>query len=585
MTAPILLPTAGRAQVRAVVGQLLEPYRRRLAGAGALFVARAATGLAVPAVLGHIVDVVVDGRSPAAVTGPAVLLAGLAVLEGLRGWAGPTVAAHVAEPALADLRERVVDRALHVPLGDLERAGTGDLVTRVDGDVTAVSRAVHEGLPEVVTAALTIGLTVVGLAALDWRLALAGLLAAPIQLHTVRWYLPRSGPLYAEERIAAGARAQQLVETVGGADAVRALGLADRHAELVAERCHRAVGLTLAATWLRTRFFARLNLAEVVGLGAILVTGFALARSGTVTVGAVSAAALYFQRLFDPVNTLLYSVDEVQSAHAALARLVGVADLPPGAPTTTGATGAAVRITGLGYAYEPGQPVVHDVALDIPAGTHLGVVGASGAGKSTLAKLVAGVLEPRAGSVTIGGIPSSLAGPSVVLVTQEVHVFAGPLADDLRLARPRASDAELEAALATVGALEWAQRLPEALATIVGDGGHPLNATQAQQLALARLVLADPPVAVLDEATAEAGSAGARVLEASAAAALAGRTAIVVAHRLTQAAAAGRVVVLDGGRIIEVGDHDQLVATGGRYAELWAAWTAARTDHRVPEAR
>jgi ATP-binding cassette subfamily C protein len=229
--------------------------------------------------------------------------------------------------------------------------------------------------------------------------------------------------------------------------------------------------------------------------------------------------------------------------------------------------------------------VVHDVALDIPAGTHLGVVGASGAGKSTLAKLVAGVLEPRAGSVTIGGIPSSLAGPSVVLVTQEVHVFAGPLADDLRLARPRASDAELEAALATVGALEWAQRLPEALATIVGDGGHPLNATQAQQLALARLVLADPPVAVLDEATAEAGSAGARVLEASAAAALAGRTAIVVAHRLTQAAAAGRVVVLDGGRIIEVGDHDQLVATGGRYAELWAAWTAARTDHRVPEAR
>jgi ATP-binding cassette subfamily C protein len=162
----------------------------------------------------------------------------------------------------------------------------------------------------------------------------------------------------------------------------------------------------------------------------------------------------------------------------------------------------------------------------------------------------------------------------VALVTQEVHVFAGPLADDLRLARPAATEADLRAALDLVGALGWAEALPQGLATVVGEGGERLSATQAQQVALARLVLADPLVAVLDEATAEAGSAGARLLEGAADRALAGRTAVVVAHRLSQAAAADRVVVMDAGRVEEVGTHAELVARAGRYAELWSAWSA-----------
>lgn len=163
-------------------------------------------------------------------------------------------------------------------------------------------------------------------------------------------------------------------------------------------------------------------------------------------------------------------------------------------------------------------------------------------------------------------------------MAQEGHVFAGTLADDLRLAAPGAGDDDLVAALATVGALGWVQALPDGLATIVGEGGRSLTATQAQQVALARLVLADPAVTVLDEATAEAGSAGARVLEAAADAVLAGRTALVIAHRLTQAAAADRILVLDKGHAVEAGTHDQLVATGGVYAGLWAAWTGARGD-------
>ncbi len=216
------------------------------------------------------------------------------------------------------------------------------------------------------------------------------------------------------------------------------------------------------------------------------------------------------------------------------------------------AAAAIVAFEGVDFAYEPDHLVLHGLGLRVEAGQRVAVVGASGAGKTTVAKLVAGVHEPVAGSVTIGGVaPGAVA---VALVTQEVHVFAGTLADDLRLAAPEASDADLERALTTVGALGWVRALPAGIETVVGDGGHPLTTTQAQHLALARLVLADPVVAVLDEATAEAGSAGARILEAAAAAAVAGRTSLVVAHRLTQAATADRIVVLDAGRLVGGGD-------------------------------
>jgi len=575
----VLLPSADRRTTVAGLRRRLRPLRALLLWAVGLFFGRSLAGLAGPAVLGHIVDLVVDGADPSAVTGPVLLLVAAALVEGLFAFAAPAVAAHGCEPALADLREDVVDRALRVPLGDIERAGTGDLVARVDGDVSKVSDAIKGAFPAVAESALTVGLTVIGLAFLDWRLALAGLCAVPIQWNTVRWYLPRSNPVYAAERAAAGERSGQLLETIAGADTVRAFDLADSHSAKVAGRSRTAVELMVSATRLRTRFFGRLNLAEFVGLGAILLTGFWLVRNGDASVGAVTAAALYFQRLFDPINGLLYLLDEAQAAIAALARLVGVADMPGEAPVAAvdiPAAAATVAFDGVDFAYQPDHLVLHGLGLRVEAGQRVAVVGASGAGKTTVAKLVAGVHDPVSGSVTIGGVaPGAVA---VALVTQEVHVFAGTLADDLRLAAPTATDADLGQALTTVGALGWVRALPAGIETLVGDGGHPLTTTQAQHLALARLVLADPVVAVLDEATAEAGSAGARILEAAAAAAVAGRTSLVVAHRLTQAATADRIVVLDAGRLVEEGTHDELVAAGGRYAELWTAWS----DRRPP---
>jgi len=578
-----LLPVATAAHTRAAVGRLLRPHRGLAAATLAVLVVGSVAGLLVPPLLGRIVDLVSSGAPPAAVTAPALALGAVAVADGVLVAAGLVLVARLGERLLARLREEFVARALTLPLEQIERAGAGDLTARVTGDVSVVAQTIRDGLPELARAGLTIVLTLGAMGLLDWRFLIVALLAVPIQVHTARWYVRNAIPLYARQRVATGAQQQQLIDSVGGAATVRAHRLAREHTEQVSRRSTAAVELVLQGITLVTRFYSRLNLAEFVGLSAVLAAGFVLVADGSVSVGTATAAALYFHNLFGPINIALATVDDALVATASLARLVGVADLPAPAegrevhPPVT----ASVRLVGVGHSYAEGRPVLHDVDLAVEPGERVALVGASGAGKTTLARLVAGVQQPSTGTVALGGVTieeldRATVRRTVALVTQEAHVFAGPLQEDLRLARPTASDDELRTALERVGALSWSQALPKGTATVVGEGAHQLTVTQAQQLALARLVLADPPVAVLDEATAEAGSAGARVLEASAAAALTGRTGLVVAHRLTQAAAADRVLVLEDGRVVEDGTHDALLAAGGRYARLWAAWQDTR---------
>ncbi|MEV5840819.1 ABC transporter ATP-binding protein [Streptomyces sp. NPDC051985] len=575
-----LLPTATPARTRAAVRELLRPHRAlAAAGFGTLMFATA-VGLLTQPLLGHIVDVVTEHRSPDALTRPVLALAGVAVVQGVTTALGMSLVSRLGETALARLRERFVARALSLPLERLERAGSGDLNARVTRDVSRVADAVRTALPELARSGLSIVLTLGALALLDWRFLLAALIAVPVQAHTARWYVRNAVPLYAQERIATGDQQQQLLDTIGGARTVRAYRLQDAHTRRVTERSRAAVELTMRGVRLVLRFYSRLHIAEYVGLAAVLVTGFLLVRSGSASVGTATAAALYFHSLFGPVNTALVLLDDAQSATAGLARLVGVVDEPAPAVSAhaDGATGeASVTLTGVSHAYVPGRPVLHGVDLEVRPKERVALVGTTGAGKTTLAKLVAGLHRPAAGRVEVGGTAPDESGRLVGLVTQEVHVFAGPLAEDLRLARPEASAEELREALATVGALGWAEALPEGLDTVVGDGGHQLTADRAQQLALARLLLADPPVVVLDEATAEAGSSGARLLDEAAERALRGRTALVVAHRLSQAAAADRVVVLSGGRVVEEGTHDELLAARGTYAALWRAWSHQRS--------
>nr|WP_203616932.1 ABC transporter ATP-binding protein [Streptomyces bauhiniae] len=574
------MPTATPARTRAVVRELLRPQKGLAFGGFGLLVLATSVGLVTQPLLGHIVDLVTEHRAPGTLTWPVAALAGVAVVQGVLTALGMSLVSRLGETALARLRELFVERALALPLERVERAGSGDLNARVTRDVSRVADAVRGALPELARSALSIVLTLGALALLDWRFLLAALLAVPVQAHTARWYVRNAVPLYASERIAAGAQQQQLLDTIGGARTVRAHRLQDGHTGQVTARSRAAVELTMRGVRLVLRFYARLHIAEYIGLAAVLVTGFLLVRSGSASVGTATAAALYFHSLFGPVNTALVLLDDAQSATAGLARLVGVVDEP--APAKAGhadlpGPDPSVMLTGVSHAYLPGRPVLHGVDLEVRPKERVALVGTTGAGKTTLAKLVAGLHSPTAGRVDIGGAGPAAASRLVGLVTQEVHVFAGPLADDLRLARPDASEEELREALTAVGALGWAEALPEGLDTVVGEGGHRLTADRAQQLALARLMLADRPVVVLDEATAEAGSSGARLLDEAAERALRGRTALVVAHRLSQAAAADRIVVLGDGRVVESGTHAELLAAEGAYATLWHAWSGSRS--------
>lgn len=454
------LPVADGARMRAVLGELLRPQRGTALLGLVTLVGAAAVSLLTAPLLGRIVDLVADGRGADAVTAPVLGLVGVAVGQGVLAMLGVALVARAGETVLAGLRERFVDRALHLDLEQLERAGSGDLTSRVTDDVSVVAEAVREALPEFARSALLIGLTLVALLALDWRLLLGALLAVPIQAWTARWFLTRSGPIYAAQRIAYGDQQQQLLDTAAGVSTVRAFRLHDQHRDRVAERADAVVGLAMRVIRLQTRFFGRLNAAEYLGVTGVLVAGFWLVTSGEATIGTASAAALYFINLFGPVNVVLFQLDVAQSAIAGLRRIVGVADLTPEPDPAEPARpdGSRVRARGLTHAYVDGHPSLRGVDLDVEPGTRVALVGASGAGKSTLAKLVVGLHRPSSGRIEIGGAGLDEQGPTVrrdtvALVTQEVHVFAGMLAEDLRLAAPDADDAQLRAALDTVGAL------------------------------------------------------------------------------------------------------------------------------------
>lgn len=572
------LPVADSRALRAYVRRLARRHPRMLYGALALHVLAAASALAAPRLIGELVEAVETGTTLGHVDRVMLLLAGFVVLQTVLTRYARYLSQVLGETVLAELREDFVGNTLALPVGVVESAGSGDLLTRTSRDVDQLGWSVRWALPEWTIALVTAVVTLAAAVSVGWWVALPCLLGVPPLVIGLRWYLARAKDGYLRESASYSQINATLTETVEGARTVEALGLQDERVRSIDDDIRASYAAERYTLRLRTVFFPSMELSYLIPTVATLLLGGYLYAQGSVSLGDVTAAVLYVQMLIDPVDRIVSILDELQLGAASLARLLGVAEVPDDRQASGAVPdGEAIEVDDVRFSYVEGRDVLHGIDLSVAPGERIAMVGPSGAGKSTLGRLLAGIHGPRTGSVSVGGVglvelPLDDLRGHVALVTQEHHVFAGSLRDNLVLARPGADDDTVRAALDAVDALEWVEALPAGLDEEVGSGGRALTAAQAQQVALARLVLADPHTLVLDEATSLIDPRAARHLERSLAAVLEGRTVIAIAHRLFSAHDADRVAVVEGGRITELGSHDELVAARGSYAALWDSW-------------
>ena len=590
-----ILPVATRREVRAYARRLMLRHPGRLATALALHGVAATAGLISPRLIGNLVQEVGNGRLTAPhVDLVALTIGGLIMFQAVVLRCAVYSSTRLGEMVLAQLREEFVRQVLALPLSTVERAGSGDLLTRTTRDVDAMSRAARMAVPETLIAIVTGSFAVGALILNGPLLALPCLTAVPLLFGATRWYLSRARDGYLAENAAYAELTEGLTETVAGARTVEALRLQARRVARTQSDLRRAWRAERYTLGLRMVWFPLVELGYVIPVVATLGLGGLFTLRGSASIGQLTAATLYVQQLIDPLDRLLTWVDELQVGGAALARLLGVALVPADrAESGRVPVGEHLVAREVRYAYAPGTDVLHGIDLCLRPGERLAMVGPSGAGKSTLGRLLAGIHAPRSGAVTVGRVPlvelplGELRG-QVALVTQEHHVFLGTLRDNIALGATAAAaadgvgadglggqrvpDDQIRRALAAVDGLDWAERLPDGLDTMVGSGQLTLSPAQAQQVALARLVLANPHTLVLDEATSLLDPRAARHLERSLAAVLDGRTVVAIAHRLHTGRDADRVAVVENGRISELGSHDELVTAGGAYADLWRSW-------------
>jgi ATP-binding cassette subfamily B protein len=576
---------AERASTREVwreTRELMRSVRRLYLAAGVAVIVSTLITLAGPALVRYAVDngIAKHDRQPLDVA--ALVILGLAAAKPLVVRAQTLLAATASERFLHRLRRAAFDKLQALPLGFFEQERTGVLISRLTSDVQALDEFLREALVEVVGSGLQIVLTVAVLVILSPTLATVSLVALPVLIASSWAFHHSAGRAYHAIRDRVAETLTVLQEGLSGVRVVQAFRREQRTIEAYKPRSRAQIGAWRRASFVNIRLFTMIPLAQTVALVAVLLVASSMYRNGSISQGTIAAYVLYLVQLFDPIARFSEWLGEFRQGLAALGKVVGllqtenaVAERADGVELP--ADGALeLRDVTFGYG---GAAVVKGVSLRLEAGEHVALVGVTGAGKSTLAKLLTRQYDPQQGSIALGGVDlrdgvlQSLRR-RIVMLPQEGHLFSGSIADNVRLADPGASDPAVRHALEQIGARERFESLPDGIHTDVQTRGGRLSAGERQLVGIARVALADPAVIVLDEATSSLDPATEAAVERALAAVVEGRTVIIIAHRLSTAERADRVVVMDGGHVVEVASHDELVAQGERYARLWASWQA-----------
>ena len=589
-----------RAGSRALLGSLLRPHRRALTAIVALLLVQSGADMAGP----YLVKLGIDKGLPPLRAHPrgygtlveiaiAFAVTSIAAYFGKRGFI--TLSGHVGQAVLFDLRGRVYQHFQRLSVGFHERYTSGRMISRLTSDMDSIAELLDGGIEDLVVSALSVFSVAVILLLMDLPMALVALASFPFLLWLSRWFQRNSARAYRRTREAVALVIVHFVETMSGVRAVQAFRREPRNEEIfdaVNDEYRRA---NLRAFRLVALFSPGIKLIGNITIALVLTFGGYRVLHGHTEIGVLAAFLLYLRKFFEPMQDLSQFYNSLQSASAALEKLSGVLDerpavaepaRPAALPITAGRAGRevsrpAVRgeldFSEVSFAYRADRLVLPVLDLHIPAGQTLALVGATGAGKTTIAKLIARFYDPTEGTVRLDGVDlrdlsDEQLRAAVVMVTQENYLFSGTVADNIRFGRPSATDEEVVAAAAAIGADGFIRALPEGYQTDVRKRGGRLSAGQRQLVAFARAFLADPAVLILDEATSSLDIPSERLVQRALRTILASRTAVVIAHRLSTVEIADRVLVLDGGRIVEDGPPGRLIEGGGRYADLHRQW-------------
>ncbi|MTK00920.1 ABC transporter ATP-binding protein [Micromonospora sp. CP22] len=576
-----------RVRSRALLADVLRPHRARLGGAVALLLTQNAAAMSGPYLVMLGIDRAIEplrAGEPGPLIGVAVAFAAAAGVEYAARRGFLTLSARIGQAVLLDLRRRVYAHFLHLPVAFHERYTSGRMISRLTSDIDSIAELVDGGVESLVMAALTI-VSVAGILLwLDLPLASVTLLAFPLLFWMSRWFARASAAAYRRTREAVALVIVHFVESMRGIRAVQAYRRQARNQHIFDSLNDDYRRASRDAYRLIATYAPGIKLIGSVTVAVVLCYGGARVLGGETGVGVLAAFLLYLRRFFEPMQELSQFYNSLQSATAALEKLAGVLDERPSVPEPTrpvrlpdGPDRGAVHFHAVSFGYRADSPILTGLDLTIPAGQTVALIGPTGAGKSTVAKLLARFHDPDTGTITLDGVDLREVADAdlrraMVLVTQETHLYGGTVADNIRFGRPDADDAAVQAAARAIGAHDFISALPDGYATQVHRRGGRLSAGQRQLVAFARAFLADPAVLILDEATSSLDVPTERLVQHALGSILRDRTALVIAHRLSTVASADRVLVLDRGRIVEDGPPAELIASGGRYADLHRQW-------------